>query len=175
MKNLAILTMLIVWSMHTFSQQACENILNATGGTFENNNMTFEWNVGEISLVNTMHSDDGKYTVTNGCLQPMHNIRARGRAAAIFEGKEVSILPNPAADYIFVKVKTYGEGKMNLVLFNEKGETVFGGQMSYSGDEANANINIMHLKNGTYILSVKLIPSNGAHGKSGSYKIVKIS
>ena len=175
MKKLIIAMLFFACAINLSAQESCGNILNATGGTYENSNMTFEWNVGEIALINTMQSDDGKLSVTNGCLQPSNSLRFRQRAMATFAPKDVSILPNPASDFISVRIQTAGEGRMNLSLFSEKGETVYVGQTSYVGDEANATINIKHLKNGTYILSVKLLPTKAGRAESASYKIVKIS
>jgi hypothetical protein len=175
MKTVLLATFLVTAFANASAQQAGENVVNATGGSFEGNNMNFEWNVGEISLVNTMQSDDGRLNLTNGCLQPMHHMRARHRTADVFAGPEVSILPNPTAHRVWIQIQAEGTGKMTLMLFNERGESVYNGEVTYSGGVANASINMTKVANGTYILHVKLFPSNGFPRKSGSYRIVKIS
>ena len=50
------------------AQSVSAAIVNTAGNTYNQNGITYEWNVGELALVETMSNSYG--SITNGLLQP---------------------------------------------------------------------------------------------------------
>ena len=158
------------------AQGGTEGVINSSGGSHEADNTTYEWSVGEISLVNTSQSNDGKLTLTQGFLQPMYGIPSRSRKPVAYFENEVRILPNPATEKLVVHYKIPETGKLKMTLYNETGKLVFRKTIENSGQDSFETIYVSNLPNGTYILNIRITPTDDKQSpRSNSFKIVKIS
>ena len=56
-----------IYSLNAQSQTSTPEVVNSTGGSASYLNITYEWNIGELALVESMLG--GEYILTNGQLQ----------------------------------------------------------------------------------------------------------
>ena len=52
-----------------FAQTLPQQVINTTGGTYQQGHFSVDWSVGELAVVNTMQSGDFMVNLTNGFMQ----------------------------------------------------------------------------------------------------------
>ena len=68
-KLVLVILLLIVTAVGSRAQSIGPAIVNASGNTFAQGDMIYEWSIGELALVETMINASG--SITNGLLQPV--------------------------------------------------------------------------------------------------------
>lgn len=73
-KRRFLFVLLSLSSTFCIGQSSSPTVLNTTGGSYTYLNITYEWSVGELALVESMLGSE--YTLTNGLLQPQKIVPA---------------------------------------------------------------------------------------------------
>ena len=94
-----------------------QSVINSSGGTSSQGYYQFEWNVGEMALINQMSDANEKIIVTNGFLQPYLLYPSRNNTNEAFDADEVKIFPNPATQYIEINFFTKQKRQTNYPFF----------------------------------------------------------
>ncbi|MES2447375.1 MAG: gliding motility-associated C-terminal domain-containing protein [Bacteroidota bacterium] len=69
MKTFLLVSFLCLVTLTCSAQRITPSVINAGGGSFTNSAYVFEWNIGELALVESMVTS--KVSLTNGFLQPL--------------------------------------------------------------------------------------------------------
>lgn len=166
------------------SQSITPYINNSIGGSFkvDYKNFYVDWNVGEMTLVNTMTSSGyyGLYVLTNGLLQPEDKFSKDGDHGDDGEDKninfttgDIKVFPNPAVNYVEVDFFINETGKVRLSLFNTMGEQVYTKEIFISGKGRTERIPMGGYTQGAYMLYIQMDTTAGNTKKQGVFKIVK--
>ncbi|HTO14953.1 MAG TPA: T9SS type A sorting domain-containing protein [Edaphocola sp.] len=91
--------------------------INATGGSYTLNANTYEWSVGEMTLVNTVITPS--LVVTQGLLQPI--LTAVGINPDKGQEAKFSVFPNPTNDKLFILPSLSSQMKLAISLFDITG------------------------------------------------------
>jgi hypothetical protein len=173
MKTIILTVIFAAAYYSSFSQSLGPQVLNATGGTFKKGYYTLEWSVGEPPLIEQFNALNGRYIITNGFIQSFSDYLTAIHTPGIFEKDEIRILPNPTQGRLEVNFVTNAKGQARLIIYDAAGIIVFTGGLPVSGYGRFERIDLSHLPNGTYFLSIELKASAGFIDKKGMYKIVK--
>ena len=172
----------IVFFSASRTQSIAPAVINSTGGsavsgTNPSNAFYLDWNVGEMTLVNTMRTSGKKILIiTNGFLQPEysgdHGNEPERFVTGLFTDAEVRVYPNPASEYVDVNLYFQDAGTVRLNLFSVMGEQLFTREFTVNSKSRVAQIPVRSYTPGTYLLQVQLF-SEGKIIKQGSFKVVK--
>lgn len=161
------------------AQSITPHVINSSGGTYKvpSQNYYLDWSVAEMTLVNTMSHPaphHGLYVITNGYLQPDKKEEGddKREQTSNFTANEIKVYPNPAVNHVEVKFYAGPSGHVRLTLFNVSGLIVYTKLISLYGKGSIERIPLANLTAGTYMLNVQM--EDGANGKQGSFKIVKM-
>lgn len=126
MKDISVILVLLVTSFSVRAQTMSPQVINTTGGTNKKAVFFFDWNVGEMALINTMKNTDSSFFLTNGFLQP---VAVAGKPVVNTSNSlsrdEVNLYPNPTAYYLYVTVLPKQKGLIRIYLFDQKAGQVF--------------------------------------------------
>jgi hypothetical protein len=147
-------------------------VVNAGGGTSQNNYFITDWSIGEIALVNQMESDH--IIVTNGFLQPFIQEQYTINNWLPFAEEEIRVLPNPVTDIAEIGFRTQQKGRVQYQLFNMQGQILTGREFYSYGYGKIEKINMIGYAEGVYMLRIILLPEKGSVMKKGSVKLLKM-
>ncbi len=161
------------------SQSITPFVIHSTGGSYGNANLNFylDWNVGEMSLTNTMQHGSGNnlFVITNGLLQPEKapaiELKTDVVKAELLSINDVKVFPNPTSDHIRVELKIDGDDDVEFILYNTIGQQVYSKKFSAKPGSRAEEISMHNLGQGSYLLFVKIISPHKA--RQGIFKIVK--
>ena len=173
MKTRITATLLLVCS-YAWPQLNRQSVINTSGGTFQQGYFQFEWNVGESALVDYMHDDQGRMSVSNGFLQPYVLFPGNHYPSGNFDPMEVRIFPNPAIDYVELNISTRQSGQLIIYFYTATGQRVLSREMTANGVDIIERIDVTSLPHGNYFLYLELLATKGSLAKKSIYKIVKI-
>lgn len=174
MKNILItLLLILIAGSYVLGQNKMPGILNSTGGSTQKGYYVLDWSVGELALVNQMHSSNDSYVFTNGFIQPFVYDN-RINAANKFEDDEIRIHPNPTHGKLTIDVRTRQKGTLWLRVNGAQGPVLYTKQLYHDGYGHLTEIDITTIPTGTYILRVDLYPEPGYVRKKGAYRILKL-
>jgi hypothetical protein len=181
MRKAQLSLVLIVFFSFAGAQSITPTVINSSGGSAVINvqNLPFhlDWNVGEMTLVNTITGSGPKLLIiTNGFLQPEysgdHGQEGEKPGADLFTRSQITVFPNPTSEYVDVTLFFDQPGTVRLNLFNIMGEKLFSRETLLNTKTSSEHIPMAKYTPGTYLLHVQLV-SQGKIIKQGSYKIVK--
>lgn len=152
---------LILLSGSTYAQST----LNATGGEATINGNTYEYSLGEMTLVST--ESGSNIVVTQGLLQPSRAFASNTADVIISQG-QLSIYPNPSASIVNMQPQFKQGGNMHIQLLNSAGQVVLKESYKLSEGNEKQQFDISAFAIGNYILQVNYNNSRNA------YKIQKI-
>lgn len=174
MKTMRYILLGMLLSNYASAQSIAPQTVNATGGSHRKGNLRLDWNVGEMSLVNTLSSPDGGHMITNGVIQPnVAAAKATPTRVASFTKNEILILPNPVQTVLQVNVNVRHEGQSILRLYDEMGMLRYYKLVTTSRYGQVEKIDMTAYLRGNYMLHVEFISNNGSKNKHGYYKIIK--
>ena len=165
----AALFALILLQLYSKGQSLSGSAINTTGNSYTKSNYSLEWSVGELALVETMCSTDGKMIVSNGLLQPD---MPRANIQHSFTSDELKILPNPTYDKVEINLSTKQTGVLNILVYDAQGKLVTSAKKKIYGVPMVERVDLGMYAGGTYLLRLEL-ESTEAVRKTGTYKIVK--
>lgn len=158
-------TTLLVLALSSGSLFA-QSTLNATGGQGTIGGNTYEYSIGEMTLVSTQSGSN--IVVTQGLLQPSAKF-ATNTEDLIISQDQLNIYPNPSSAIVNIQPQFKSGGDLQLLLLDASGKVVQKLNKVLSSGTEKQQINISNLANGNYILNV-----NFGEMKN-SYKIQKIN
>jgi Secretion system C-terminal sorting domain len=184
MKQLLFFTVGTVFFTAAHSQSITPGIINSTGKSAViqvlNQPFHLDWNVGEMTLVNTMYhipaSQNEILIISNGFLQPdfgpddgeedLH------KQTNILTSAEIKVYPNPAIREVEVSFSMIETGTVRLVLYDAMGRQVFIKQVPFNAKLRMERIPVAGLTQGTYMLHVQFSRQDQMISQ-GTFKIVK--
>ncbi len=167
---LAVFTLTITALMgQTTTSSVTPSVLNASGATAALGNLTFEWSVGEMVLVETLAAQE--MTLTNGFLQPLKIIDA-----SILNGFNITpnnvLSPNNDGEndtWVIENIEQYPENEVTV--FDRAGRVVF-----YAANYRNTWTglsNTLPLAQDTYYYILKLKKADKVGLRKGYLTIIR--
>ncbi|MBL7712873.1 MAG: hypothetical protein JNL13_10425 [Chitinophagaceae bacterium] len=160
---------LLACGQNVSAQSISPSVLNASGGSQSIGPNTFEWSVGEMTLVSTASA--GSVVVTQGLLQPVQAPSAIGNTVMSLE--ELSVFPVPASSVLNIKPAFKQGGSLDLLLLDATGRTIVHSETVLKSGTEMQQLNISALANGSYMLNVSYKTAGTLSHQS--YKIQKIN
>ncbi|HTN17564.1 MAG TPA: T9SS type A sorting domain-containing protein [Chitinophagaceae bacterium] len=151
------------------AQSISPSVLNATGGSQSVGPNTFEWSVGEMTLVSTASA--GSIIVTQGLLQPIQAPSAIG--STVMNAEDLSVFPVPASSVLNIKPAFKQGGRLDLLLLDATGRTVLHSEAVLKTGTEMQELNIGSIANGNYMLNISYHAAGNLNRQS--YKIQKIN
>lgn len=158
----------LVISSCVYAQGPSSFVLNSAGGSSTNQNITYEWSIGEMSLVESMLG--ANYSLTNGFLQPLKVL-----PADILNGYNIIVnnLLTPNGDgvndtWLIQYLDQYTENEISV--YNRNGERVFytkNYQNNWDGKLPNQEVS-----ENTYYYFIKLSKSGKVGFKKGYLTLI---
>jgi len=146
-----------LFNLHLFSQSISKEVISSAGSTFQSQNNSLNFSVGE-TIIGSMTSEDYSIQLGNG-YYPSLDLEALS-----IESYDINIkvFPNPSSEFIFIS--STENTLYELTILNLNSKLIHKGE--YRKDES---INIQNLTPGTYIVTI----IDNFNQKSNSYKIIK--
>ncbi len=152
----------------TKAQSVGPSTLNASGGSKIIGNNTYEYSIGEMSVIATYSSSS--LVVTQGILQP--KLSPGGIAQHHLSATDLSVYPNPVQSTLFVQPSFAKSGSLQYVLTDASGKTVAIHSANLDLGNERQEISMAPYAAGQYTLSI--IWTAGGNTATGAYKIQKI-
>lgn len=149
------------------AQSIGPSTLNATGGSGSIAGNSFEWSVGEMTMISTFSS--ASLVVTQGLLQPQTG--PTGVPNSPFITNHLAVFPNPADGVLYLQPRFEGPVKLGYTLFDMAGRLVMSRETFLKTGNEQQVLVLSHLAAGQYMLSV-LLEEKGQTHRAG-YKIQK--
>lgn len=180
MKNI-ITSICFCFAMASQAQSISNNVIASGGTTLTSGNVTLEYTVGE-TFTNTLSSTNN--SITQGFHQPnilvarMASNEAKNESEIGNEtaDKQITdnsiafhfdVYPNPATDFVNVRINEIPESKCVLILSDETGRVITSKQIS----DVETQIDFTQLASGKYFITVKT-----EDGKvKESFKVIKVN
>lgn len=146
-----------LFNLHLFSQSISKEVISSSGSTFQSQNNSLNFSVGE-TIIGSMTSEDYSIQLGNG-YYPSLDLEALS-----IESHDINIkvFPNPSSEFIFIS--STENTLYELTILNLNSKLIHKGE--YRKDES---INIQNLTPGTYIVTI----IDNFNQKTNSYKIIK--
>ena len=156
-----ILIGLLLISGSTYAQST----LNATsgGGTIAGN--SYNYSIGEMTLVST--ESGGNIVVTQGLLQPTENKAPDAVNNIIITQGQLNIYPNPSSAIVYLQPQFDKGEELQMTLLDLIGKVIRKTTYQLENGNEKQQIDISSLANGSYLLNIN-------YGEArNSYKILK--
>ena len=148
--------------------------LNTAGSLVSNGKYSYEWSLGESTVITTMTNSTLMFT--NGLLQYSVENQQEANIIPSFLPNEVKVGPNPLTSFLEVNILHANKGRHLIELLDNRGNQIKAAQLDYSGMGANQKWNIGGLPAGQYFINIRQTHSvNGRLVKKGVYQVVKIN
>lgn len=160
-----LLTLAIVSSLSSFSQEKNQSVIASAGDISRGNNVILEWTVGEPA-VETLSNESAMYT--QGFHQPLLQVQKMSSDKDLAGLKNiVRVYPNPSIATINVQFIKASVTPLIVSLVDMSGKVLFNNNLP--ANSTMLKINVSRLSQGAYILHI-----TDAQGKmQGDYKIIK--
>jgi hypothetical protein len=169
MKKL-LFTLLACWgtTMYTYAQSIGPSTLNAGGGTATIGGNSYDWSVGEMTLVSTFSS--GGIIVTQGVLQPKDGPVGIDNIAL---QNHLHVWPNPATSVVNMEYTAVGSQSLTYHLTDVNGKLLRSNTINTSKWKNTEQIDIASLPSASYMLEVTIHTAGNAVEKT-TFKVVKL-
>ncbi|MBC7913195.1 MAG: gliding motility-associated C-terminal domain-containing protein [Pyrinomonadaceae bacterium] len=149
------------------AQTLSSAVVNSSGNFYASNDVAFEWSIGEMSLVETMLTQQG--IVTHGMLQPLVPIHFTTAGIVVTPSNILTANGDGKNDVWVIKdLDRYSENE--LIVFDRAGRVVYKA-INYKNDWA-GDISGVSLSQDTYYYVLKLTKDGHTHTKKGFITIV---
>lgn len=176
MKSLSLTWLCTVLSCYAALSQTIEpQVINSSGGTYRKPYYIIDWSVGELALIDLMQAPQGAALLTNGFIQPFTQNPNDINTDDQFGPDEIRILPNPTHDVVEINFMTKQQGRIKMILTDDRGRLMYNKEFSIYGFGHIERIDLRNAASGPYMLKINLLPSSGFIKKKGVYKIIKIN
>jgi hypothetical protein len=168
MKRCFILIGLQLCLLQAHGQSIGPATVNATGGSGAISGNTYDWSIGEMSMVATFYSS--AVTITQGVLQ--NNPSTEGVPSTSLAG-HLQVFPNPASTVVNLQYTSVSRGLLSYRLMDMAGRIIASRSTEVSQGVVTEQVNISTLAVASYMLEV-LFKSDNEVAKISSYKIEKL-
>lgn len=155
--------------MAVFGQTYTPATLNVSGGSNTIDNQTFEYSVGEMTLVHTATATN--IIVTQGVLQP--GDFETGISDSQLADGQLSVYPNPVNDIVNVAANLPSGGTLQLRVYDLNGKMLNQKEVIIHSGKENTSLRFAHLASGSYIL--KAVFETGSKLFYQDFKIQKLN
>jgi hypothetical protein len=164
----------IVLAMASSGAVFAQGTLNVSGHSARINGMTFDYSIGEMTLLSTEKS--GNLIVTQGLLQPSC---ATGSTAADGQGlnnlaDRINVYPNPTQNLLYVETEETLIAAYSLQLFDATGKVLLNREGQTVVGVNRLALDLQSFAGGNYYLMVRKPGSDGAQ-QTFSFKIQKLN
>ena len=168
----ALLVGFTLFASDVFSQQT----LNVAGNSAKINGMTFEYSIGEMTIVSTERN--ANLIVTQGMLQPSSQTdkpqTSPGANNLNDLADQIKVYPNPTQNMLFVETYESQIGDYSYQLFDGVGKII----LSQSGQTViglnKFSLDLQSFAGGNYYLMLRKLGQSG-EAENYSYKIQKLN
>ncbi len=169
MRTLIITSSIIcLCALHSNAQSISPSTLNAAGGSGKISTNTYEWSVGEMTLVHTVSASN--IVVTQGILQPIPASNSVKNATLLTN--YIKVYPNPASETIYIDCSFPERGNLSYMLQDITGKIITSGDAHIEAGNRKIEINLFDIAVATYMLNISYQPVN-APAEKISFKIDK--
>jgi hypothetical protein len=166
MKNILLIAISLLGFVPLHAQSIGPSIINAGGGTATINGETYDYSIGEMTLVHTASA--GGVIVTQGLLQPN---AVQNSIAEHSLNTFTNVYPNPTHDVLHIETQLQGLEKLNYRLWDIHGRLIIQKDVIDFEDIAHIELSLNGMAKGTYQLEI-IATANGQLYK-GIYSIIK--
>ncbi|MBK7692059.1 MAG: T9SS type A sorting domain-containing protein [Bacteroidetes bacterium] len=171
-KKIIKLVSLVFFS--AISQSAfCQNTLNVSSHSATINGATFDYSIGEMTLVSTERN--ANLIVTQGLLQPngsRSGTQAQPGNTPIAGSDVMKVYPNPTENILNVESFESVEAEISYQLFDATGKVVFNEKVMWHAGSNKVSLNLKNYAAGSYYLMIRKPNASGIL-ENFSYKIQK--
>lgn len=150
------------------AQSVGPTTLNSAGGSATVAAQTFEWSIGEMTLVNTATASN--IVVTQGVLQPIQP--ATGISTRNVVADNMKVYPVPAQDVVYMQPAFNAGGTLRYSLMDASGKSIKDVRVQLNTGKELQQVDLSALPAGNYMLNVYFADTNAPY--SNTYKIQKI-
>jgi hypothetical protein len=170
-KTTFFLCLLCAGVSSSYAQDLGPKTLNASGGSKTIGGNTYEYSIGEMTLVNTATASN--IIVTQGVLQPMPAAVIVGVQNPAFFADNFKIFPNPSNQIIFLQPAFSHGGKLSFHLYDALGRILKQGTFTLNTGTEKQSIDLSDLASSSYALDITFEQLGKIYNTS--YKIQKIN
>jgi|GEM_PF-1005876 len=167
-KRDVLIVLLIFFTVGSSLAQSLESVMNTTGSTSVQNDIIYEWSVGELALVETMINS--KIILTNGFLQPVSPIHMITETFVVFPMNILSANGDGTNDVWIIKdLEKFPDNEVRI--FDRAGRVVYttkNYQNNWTG-----NLGNVPLAEDTYYYIITLRKDGKTELKKGFITIIK--
>ncbi|MBL7765597.1 MAG: T9SS type A sorting domain-containing protein [Chitinophagaceae bacterium] len=153
-----------------------QSTLNVAGHSAKINGMTFDYSIGEMTVVSTAHS--GNLIVTQGLLQPIGS----GSGANADPGNttmndladQIKVYPNPTDNILFIETLETLNADFSYQLFDATGKVVLSRTEQQKAGANKFSLDLHALAQGSYYLMIRK-PGKDGNAQTYSFKIQKMN
>jgi hypothetical protein len=151
----------------------CQNTLNVSSHSATINGATFDYSIGEMTLVSTERN--ANLIVTQGLLQPngsRNGTQAQPGNTQIASSDLIKVYPNPTENILNVESFENAEAAISYQLFDATGKVVLSENAIWQAGTNKVTLDLKNYAAGSYYLMIRKPNANGII-ENFSYKIQK--
>ena len=143
--------------------------INAAGGSAQLSGNTYEWSIGEMTLVNTAAT--ANLVVTQGLLQPVLNTTNIRQPELTVD--QLKVYPNPTKDIVFIKPNLKPNPSLTILVYDISGRAFLRSELVLKEGTEVQTIDLGTYAAGNYLLDIV----TGAVGTQSrnAFKIQKLN
>lgn len=143
--------------------------INAAGGSAQLSGNTYEWSIGEMTLVNTAAT--ANLVVTQGLLQPVLNTTNIKQPELTVD--QLKVYPNPTKDIVFIKPNLKPNTSLTILVYDISGRAFLRSELVLKEGTEVQIIDLGTYAAGNYLLDIV----TGAAGTQSrnAFKIQKLN
>ena len=176
MKNQLKLAAFSLCLLFGISREAsAQQTINVAGNSAVIHGMTFDYSIGEMTVVSTEKS--GNLIVTQGLLQPQtstgsaNTTNADNQHLSSMAGM-INVYPNPTSNVLYIETKDQQAGDFKYQLFDAAGKLVASSKEMQKEGANKYSFSLQSFASGSYFLMIQKSGDNG-NVEAISYKIQK--
>jgi hypothetical protein len=147
MMKSALITTFCLFAAGLYGQSIERSVISSTGAFIEQGSYSLSYTAGQTA---TETVSSANYILTQGFQQPEDLFTAISEIKN--ESHTISVYPDPAFDYINIKIKSNNKSNPQIQIFNLTGQAVTDLMTVFT--DIDYRINISRLSPGTYMLNV---------------------
>lgn len=160
--TMALTGMALMFCIRGQSQSIAPSIFNSAGGSYDAPGLStrFEWNFGELTLVDTYSGSGGNLILTQGLLQPCTDMVTKSPEILLFGANEIKIFPNVTPGIFEVDFFLNIPGQMELQLTDALGRVINKRNFTYHCCDRIERYDISKYADGVYFLNARFTPNH---------------
>ena len=167
-KMILLIGIAIAGAVHAGAQSVGPSTLNAAGGGGTIAGNTFDWSVGELTMVSTFSTPG--IEVTQGVLQPPESTVGIPKTTSV--AKQIRVFPNPASTVVNIEYTSATDAALTYRLMDMTGKVISTQKVNVTSGITTAHVSMQEVACASYMLEVTV--DSGVKSESTSYQIQKI-